>query len=121
MTDHTELIKELHEWERSAPADEFRFTLFFEPWVIKKENDYLVAFHGQPPNRRKLHLALVSQIGAGQRGDEVAGWVRRSGIMGLMSSGRQESFAKAIKYWWEHPLEYHEAKGDMTPPAEAAK
>lgn len=95
-----EQFNEITAWTQSAPPDEFRFTLFFVPYVIKKEDQYLVAYKGQPPERRKIHLAVIPTTKGATTPEEAYTWVKRSGIMGFMSHGYEGDFAKRFKEWW---------------------
>lgn len=99
-----EQFQEITAWAQEAPPDEFRFTLFFVPYVIKKEEQYLVAFKGQPPERRKIHLAVIPTTKQGTSPEEAYAWVKRSGMMGFMSAGYEVDFAKRFKDWWAGPL-----------------
>lgn len=94
---------EITAWAESAPHDEFRFTLFFVPYVIKKEDQYLVAYKGQPPERKKIHLATMPRDKDGTTPDDAYQWVKRSGIMGFMSAGYEIRFADRFKKWWAGP------------------
>lgn len=109
-----EQLEEMTAWAQSGPGDEYRFTLFFVPYVIKKEDQYLVAYRGMMPERKKMHLALIPMTKSGTTPEEAYEWVKRSGIFGLMSGARQSDFAKTFKEWWARP---EERDGNDTPTA----
>lgn len=98
-----EQLDEITAWAQSGPADEFRFTLFFVPYVIKQENQYLVAYKGQPPERKKIHLAVIPTAKGATSAEEAYAWVKRSGLMGFMSMGYEANFANRFKKWWAGP------------------
>lgn len=95
-----EQLEEMTAWAQSGPADEFRFTLFFVPYVIKKEDQYLVAYSGHPPTRRRTALAVIPRTKSATTADELADLVRKSGICGLMSDARKVDFIERLKAWW---------------------
>lgn len=97
-------LEEITAWARGAPPEEFRFTLFFVPYVIRKEEQYLVAYKGQPPERKKIHLAVMPRAKAATTPEEAYDWVKRSGILGFMSSGYELNFSKRFKEWWAGPV-----------------
>lgn len=106
-----ESLDEITAWAQSGPAEEFRFTLFFVPYVVKKEDQYLVAYKGQPPERRKMHLAVIPQTKGGTTPEEAFDYLKKSGICGLMSAARSQSFEAEFKAWWTGPKEQGEGQG----------
>lgn len=107
-----EQLEEITAWAKSGPPDEFRFTLFFVPYVIRKEEQYLVAYKGQPPERKKIHLAVIPTQKGATTPEEAYAWVKRSGLMGFMSYGYEADFQARFKLWWAGPM--------AQPPLEAA-
>lgn len=97
-------LDEITAWAESGPPDEFRFTLFFVPYVVKKEDQYLVAYKGQPPERKKIHLAVIPTNKGATSPEEAYQWVKRSGLLGFMSAGREAGFADRFKKWWAGPM-----------------
>lgn len=106
-------LDEITTWAAEGPHNEFRFTLFFVPHVIKHEDQYLVAYKGLPPERRKMHLAIISTKVSGTTPDEAYGWVKRSGIMGFMSAGYEFKFQQRFKKWWADQQAPIESKGEI--------
>lgn len=99
-----EQTDEITAWAESAPADEFRFTLFFVPYVVRKEAQYLVAYKGQPPERKKMHLAVIPTNKGATSPEEAYEWLKRSGLLGFMSAGFEVRFKARFLAWWAGPV-----------------
>lgn len=87
-------------WEEGGP-NELRFVLWGIPHVIQRQEQYLVCLQGLPPQRKIIHLAVIGRVGKQPDGvDSVVEWVKRSGILGLMSKAEAGILCERLAAWW---------------------